>query len=352
MTKTEGVRTFPRRGSVVIVSWTRDGRRARGLAAYLGVDPYFVQLIDGRGLAWHLFWWVDYIYKTLATLAYLIARRPSTVIAQSPPSLCPMVCRVYCCAAGATLIVDAHNSAFHRPWVSVPGYLSALSPPAKILVHNDEYLRHLRSIYPGLHLTVLHDRLFDFRPARPDPPPLDSPYFLVPCSFVSSEPLEEVLSGALKYRSDSGACCNFVVSGDWRRAPAIKRKFGRRPGIRFVGRVDVGHYEQLLRQATGVIDMTTAPMVQQCAVVEALGAGVPMVTTDSDTNRRLVPASAVLCEARRDAIARAIAELAERREVLACGVIEDRELHEVRWRREFSAAAADMGLSSRPVRER
>jgi len=68
-------------------------------------------------------------------------------------------------------------------------------------------------------------------------------------------------------------------------------------------------YEEVLTNAYGVIALTEKSMKQSCAIAEAVGANLPIITSDTDTNRNLLFGGAIFSPVDVPGIKKAIAEL-------------------------------------------
>ena len=323
-------------GDAVFIVWGGYCRRAEVLGKRFHCPVLFIDhIISNRGDSWKYLFWIDYLYKGIHTLSYLIRRRPTYVFAQSPPSFCPVFCWIYCKLFHGTLIVDGHNNAFDKPWTSVPFYLRILSSSNTVMVHNDELERHLKTLYRNIPFYVLPDKFPRFPPRNEHPPSSEKPYFLVPLSFAPDEPFEEMFDAIASFLSTGNDPIEFVVTGNYRRKRDIHEKYHAVRGIRFVGYVENSGYDILVSNAHGVIALTKQQKTQQCAAVEAMGAAVPLIVSDTDTNRRLFPKGAILTSINVTGIRNSLERFLRERDALSDGIVEMRTHWDQEWEKAF-----------------
>ena len=320
----------------VFIIWNTYNRRPDVLAAYMKCDIVFIShIINNRGKYWKYLFWVDYLYKSLFTLGYLFRHRPAVVFAQSPPSFCPMVCWIYCRIFGRKLVVDGHNNAFESPWIKVPLYVKTLEKSFRVLVHNDELEAELRSNYPAMPLTTLPDKIPNF-PENPDAA-ADLPYLLVVLSYAGDEPLEVLFEAMAAYRQKTGKEIGFKITGNYKRQPQYYERYHQVDGIHFLGFVSNEQYEQELTGAMGVVALTSRQKTQQCASIEAMGAGVPQIVSETDTNSRLFFKGALIVPIESVALQDAFSEFPIRHPALRQEIVEVRDHWRLEWQQSFDA---------------
>jgi glycosyltransferase involved in cell wall biosynthesis len=337
-------------GRTAFIVWHPHQRRAAVLSAYLSADLLFARgLIRSRGLAWKLLFWLDYAWKAVETLSFLFRCRAETVFAQSPPSFCPMVCWLYCRLKGKKLVVDAHNGAFEPPWINVPLLLPLLRSAEAVIVHNREFAAHLRERHRGVKFFALTDRLPSV-PTRREPA-LGEKYILVVVSYQYDEPVEEIMKALASYLRSSPEGLVFKITGRWQKRPDLHRVYGNTPGIDYLGFVSDREYFEYLGGAFGVLALSERTMLQQCASVEALAAGVPSILSDSVTARRLFFKGSIFTGTGAEEITEAIREFRRIRQRLVEELPETRDAWRERWDADFRAvmeqvAAGESGEGS------
>jgi len=232
-------------------------------------------------------------------------------------------------------VVDAHNGAFREPWVSVPFHLRILKSATVVIVHNHEYENHLRQLYPDIRFHVLHDRIPIIDSSFGNKSAKAQKYILIISSWSPDEPLKEICKALQLYQEQNGNGIIFQISGDYSKNIELYNKYSRIDGINFLGFIDDNEYKKVLRNAFGVIALTTLPMVQQCAAMEAVGACVPMIIPDFDTNRRLFTKGAIFTSIDALNIKKAIEKLLNNRSILLDSIKEVREYLNREWESEF-----------------
>ena len=271
---------------IAFIIWNEFNRRPAELSKILHCKPLFIKrIINNRSKAWKYLFWIDYLYKSIYTLIYLISNRPEYVIAQSPPSFCPIVCYIYCKVRHKSLIIDGHNGGFERPWIKIPFYQYVMRKSNFILVHNIEFQNFLQQKFDWNNLFLLPDPIPNV--IRKQKMNENQKYFFVILSFAADEPLEELFAAMRLFLLEEDYDVNFIISGNYNRKFDIYSEYSKLDGINFVGYVDNLKYEELLVNAFGVIALSKRQMVQQCAAVESLGAEVPVILSENITNNRI-----------------------------------------------------------------
>ncbi len=313
------------------IVWAAYCRRSEVFSQFMNCDLVYIDpLIKNRGNIWHLFFWVDYLFKSICTLIYLFRHKPELVFAQSPPSFCPMVCWSYCKIFKKKLVVDAHNGSFEKPWVNIPMFIPVLrSSVVTVIVHNSELECFLKSRYKTIKFYTLHDKI----------PRIDlfensmkqKRYFLFVVSYNSDEPVEEALEAFKHILETSNLKIEFKITGNYKKHPNIFNRYGSVKGIEFLGYLEDSAYLKTLQKAFGTIALSTRRMVQLCASVESLGADIPLLLSDSPTSRRLFFKGAVFTDPNASSIYNAICIFYENRRQLHSGIKEVKLQWERNW---------------------
>jgi len=319
------------------VAWFKYERRAETLCHRLGIKPLFIDSLRfTKGKYRLLLIGFDYIFKTIVTLCYLIKIRPDIVFCQSPPSFCPMVCFAYCSLLRKKLIVDGHNGAFEVPWTKVPFYKSVLYSATRVLVHNEVLHSQLSMRYTKGNFYTLPDPIPKFLYSKfVSPTDRSDKYFIVVVSYSESEPIEKMLEGISRYLSKRTKRFSFLFTGDFNKRPDLYKRYSSVEGIQFLGYVDNNQYESLLCGAFGVIALADGEMVQQCASIEALGAEIPLIVTDSLTNRNIFTKGAVLVKNESDNLTEAIEFFLQSHEILKNDIKELKKYWVEKWENSF-----------------
>jgi hypothetical protein len=95
-------------------------------------------------------------------------------------------------------------------------------------------------------------------------------------------------------------------------------------------------YINFLHNAYGVVALSTLKMVQQCAAMEAIGANIPIIVTDSKTNRRLFYKGAVFTNPESLSIKKSIEDFLKMRSILHEDIKEIKSHLNEEWKNDFS----------------
>lgn len=320
---------------ILIVMWYGYSRRATSLSKELNCELLLIDSFITKNLKIRkYFLFIDYLLKTILTFKNLFKIKPDIVISTSPPSFCPIICYIYCKIFRVKLIVDAHNSAFLRPWISVPLYKRIMKNASLILIHNVELYNYLARKYYGYNLFVLPDPIPNFVNNKNQTfLEIDKKYFLVILSFSPDEPVELIFKSIMIFLdSFKDNIFYFYITGNYKKNLAIYNKYKDIREIQFLGFLDEKKYEQVLVNSYAVISFSTKQMVQQSAVIESLGAAVPVITENSETNRRIFKKGAILTELVENKVVEAFTELIENYDRLKKEIILQKSEYYLFWK--------------------
>lgn len=321
----------------VFIIWNEYNRRPDVLAQALQCESLFLKhIINNRSFAWKYLFWIDYLNKTFRTLVFLIQRKPDIVLAQSPPSFCPMVCLVYCKIKNKILITDGHNNAFESPWISIPWYKKVLRKSKAVLVHNEELADLLKQKYKDINFFTLPDKIISLQSPNHKPIKKFGRYFFVVASFASDEPLAELFEGIKLFMADRKYDIEFIITGNYRRNIKLYNLYKKMHKITFLGYVDDTYYIDYLKNAFGVIALSKRPMVQQCAAIESLGVEVPLITSDYPTNRRIFRKGAILTKNNPRDIKNAINQYISKASRLKTEITQLKKYSQAEWEENFA----------------
>lgn len=315
--------------------WYAYSRRAKSLSAELDADLILIDTFITKNIKLRKFLiWIDYLIKSVVTFKILYDRNPDIIIATSPPSFCPMVCYFYGKLFKKKLVVDAHNSAFLKPWIYTPYYLKTLMSAKLVLVHNIELNEFLKEHYFNIKFFVLQDPLSNFRIKKtevsPDFPPK---YFLLILSFSADEPVELIFNAIRTFlRNNNNEKVLFYATGNYNKNLKIYNKYKGIKGIKFLGFVDDSRYEEILTNSFAIISFSTKKMVQQSAAIEALSAGIPLISEKSETNNRIFYKGAILTDIVEQEIYWALSDMIKRQEILKKEMLSLRNEYSLSWK--------------------
>jgi glycosyltransferase involved in cell wall biosynthesis len=189
------------------------------------------------------------------------------------------------------LIADLHNAALLPLWMGVPGTMALLKQFDVILVHNkDVQVLALEAGITRDRLLVLEDRVPDFAPKN-SPRSIGRPALVMPCSFSPDEPIELVLDVARSLPD-----VDFIFTGDLQRIKRLRHPKELPENAVFTGFLEIDEFNDAILSSQGVLGLTTRDGIQLSAASEALGAGKPMILSDTPLLRSLFGPAALFTE--------------------------------------------------------
>lgn len=320
----------------VFVAWTDFQRRQLSMADCFGFEVVFLPArVTGRlGKA------LEYVAQILRTLRLLVSRRPKVLWLQLPPT--PLLWtailfrRIY--APELLIVADCHNAMLRPPWVSFPG-VRLLRKCHLVLVHNQAVYSDAAKIGVALErLLVLEDAPARISPVAP-PRAFDGiprPWVLLPASFKSDEPIEEVLQAAILAPEIS-----FLLTGNPDRARKRFEGLKVPDNVYRLGFLAKDQFDSLLAHCDAVLGLTKFDGIQLSVCNEAVGAGKPMILSDTKLLRHLFGRGSVFVDSfDPQALAAGCRAALAQLETLTHQVLALREERTACWREVQAAAAA------------
>lgn len=264
------------------VSWTDHGR-SRDIAEEVDLFNYVPR--SGKKLPLP----IKYCVLSWKTWRFLRTRRPQYVFFLQPPA--PLLVTAYAYAVatgGVTLLGDLHSGFFNdRKWSWFTNIGLRLLKRHHVLVTNEPLAEQIGSRVDDVH--VLHDVL---RPSTRSSGPVKEPYILLPLSYAADEPLESIMEAARATPE-----VTWKLTG---RAPAsLRARAGQ--NVEFTGFISNNEYEELLKEASAVLALTSRADTMQRAGYEALCANVPLLASDQVVLRQFFVDAAIYTD--HDAVA-------------------------------------------------
>lgn len=324
------------------LSWIDYQRRPDSMRSAVGYELRFIPAPFQSRLLKPL----GYLWQAAVSLGALVRGRPDVVWFQLPPSFIVHLMWLVRLLSGGRmrLIADCHNAALRKPWSTFPFTTALLNRMDLVLAHNREALRQARELGIGTsRLRLLETRpaqLMDRACARPAARLQNgSRTVLVPLSYGVDEPVDVVLSAASELPD-----VTFLLTGHLAKARA-KGYVERAPtNVRFTGQVDVARYNDLLVGCDLVLGITALEGIQLSAANEAVGAGKPLLLSDTAILRELFGSAAVFAPNQPRAIALAIVSALEQSEALAAGSRDLAAARELRWLDQLRDALGAIGV--------
>lgn len=326
----------------VFIAWTPFQRRQLSMAPLLGFEPVFMPLGQGPRPLRPL----QYLHHALATLDFLRGRRPETIWVQLPqvPLLSAALWHRRWVDPGVRIIADCHNRILNPPWNRWPGLKAQMNACDAVVVHNRTVLPKVEAlgIRPEL-LRILEDPPALLRRVARSAAPHPKPWVLFLASFNPDEPIQELFAAA-RLAPD----IHFVLAGEAGRANGRHVLADPPPNVVLPGYLSGDALDAAILEADAVLALTKLEDAQLSSAAEAIGAGRPMVLSDTPVTREMYYQGGVFVDTYDPAsIVRgcrvAIAEAGRLR-------AESQALREERYRRWWTQAAAigdvlDLGRS-------
>lgn len=270
----------------IYISWTRFNWHAHYQSKTFNAKIYFINnfLSDIRKLK-KFFKFIDYLVKSLTTIFIILKIRPELLFIESPPPFASYIAFLYKKLFKKKFVIDAHNGAFEPPMSSVPYWGNILSGADLVIVHNNPLRNFLSKKFKDVKFFTLNDPLPTYKKMEDNN---DSFYILVVTTFHGDEPIEIVLEGISEYiKRNPSSKAEFRITGNYNKKINIFNKYNKVNKIIFLGFLDQDSFYQQHSNAIGIISYSVREMVQQYALMEALGAGKPFISNKNLTNTEL-----------------------------------------------------------------
>jgi glycosyltransferase involved in cell wall biosynthesis len=307
-------------------------RRTRELAAALQLE--LVELHAGRG-GWRY-------PRLLAQTAHTVLRhRPALVFVQCPSIVLGLAAVMLKQVFGFILVADLHNEAvspFNYSSRIYQRIVRLIWSGADICIVTNHALKRLveRS---GATTCVLPDRVPALSPAGPSAGRERIVKVVFICTFAPDEPVREVIQAA----GILGPGFQLAVTGDPRRLPL---DIVLPPNVELTGFLPDAGYEQTLRDADVLLDLTRMDDCLVCGGYEAVAVEKPLVTSDTAALRTLFSRGTVFATHDPLALAAAIVRASEERERLAGEMRTLKQELAVSWAHQCAALVRRIGAIS------
>jgi glycosyltransferase involved in cell wall biosynthesis len=291
------------RTPAIWISWERH-RRSREICRALDV-PLFEITSDGAGA-------LRYVSLLLRTALCIARRRPRVLFVQCPSIVLGVWAVCLKLVWRYTLVADLHNEAVEPFIHSFPGYrgmIGLIKRTADVsLVSNaglaDSVTRSGGTAY------VLPDKVPEMSVPSPAAAAGPARRVVFICTFAPDEPYGSVIEAAALL----GSSVEVAVTGDYRR---LEPPLDVPAHVRLTGFLPQSEYDQLLRDADVLVDLTAMENCLVCGAYEAVALEKPLVTSDTAALRRHFHRGAVYTTHDPAALAAAIAQALHQRTALA-----------------------------------
>lgn len=268
---------------VSVLAWSNVPERSREIASALGGESkciYDLPLVNPRLIP------LRYAGSAVATVLYLIARRPRAVIASNPPVIPGLIAYLYGRITGAPVVLDSHPSAFG--FYKSKKFIKLMMPLHHFLIPRvqgnivavDDLVERVRR--RGGNAVIVHEAPPLWKSSAP-PPLRRRPTVLFVCSFNVDEPVTAVIDAARQLPD-----VDIVVTGDLRKAPPQLAERAA-SNLSFVGYLDQSAYRDALANADIVMTLTNRPEAVNRVANEAVFARRPLIVSDWPALERYFP---------------------------------------------------------------
>ena len=283
-----------KKGRCLFIVWKGYQRRAEVLAPLFDADIKFIPHLFRNKYLRPL----DYFYKLVVTIFYMLKTKPSYAIVQAPPhyaALPPLL-------LGTPYIVDGHNGIFQSYWHKLPLFSTIMQKSKAIIVHNSEFLAMFGKTFPKKPFIVVADPL-QYIDAKGVARKKNQILFV--CSFDHDEPIEAIIN-TIERTPDY----NFVITADPKKLPAQHRqRLEACENLHLTGFLSTEEYHNTLCSSTAAIALTNMVATQQSGACEALSSDTPLIATRSTLSEKLFGDWAILVDNNADSIVAGIRDL-------------------------------------------
>lgn len=267
--------------SQVFIAWTDFQRRQMSMAPLFGFKTFFLPVAPTLRLMRPF----QYIAHAIETVSLLKRERPKLIWVQLPqaPLLSAALWYKRFHDRGVRIIADCHNRILNPPWNRWPGITAQLNQCDAIVVHNLKVLPKAKAM--GIRQDILH--VLEDPPAVIREPASQAiefprPWVLCLASFDPDEPIAELLAAA-RLAPD----IRFVLAGETDRARGKHDLSVCPTNVILPGWLSGEKLDSAITTADAVLAMTKLNDAQLSSAAEAIGAGRPMVLSDTPVTRSM-----------------------------------------------------------------
>lgn len=271
---------------IIYISWTKFSWHAQYQAKTFNAKIYFINnIFSNLNILKILFKFLDYLAKSLTTIIIILKERPEILFTEAPPPFASYIAIFYKKLFNKKLVIDAHNGVFEPPMSSIPYWGNILSGADLVIVHNNPLKNFLSRKFNNVNFFTLNDPFPIYKKIDNIN---NTNYILVVTTFHGDEPIEIVLEGILEYiRRNPNTEVEFRITGNYNKKINLFNKYNKISKFIFLGFLNQDAFYQQHSNAIGIISYSIREMVQQYALMEALGAGKPFISNKNLTNTEL-----------------------------------------------------------------
>jgi glycosyltransferase involved in cell wall biosynthesis len=323
----------------LFIAWVPFQRRQISMAPLLGFEPVFHPIRQAARVLRP----AQYLANGMKTLSLLRSRRPGVVWVQLPQVPLLTVALLYkrWFDPRVRIIADCHNRILNPPWSNWPGLTAQLNACDVVVVHNTAVTPKVLAlgVRPDL-LRLLEDPPATIRGEPTSTLSFPHPWMLFLASFNPDEPVQELFEAA-RLAPD----IHFVLAGDANRATG-RHSIGSHPkNVILPGYLNGADLDVAISSADAVLALTKLEDAQLSSAGEAIGAGRPMVLSDTPVTRELYYKGGVFVDTYSPAsIVKGCREAIEGGERLAAQSLALRDERHARWRAQAESISEVLAL--------
>lgn len=313
------------------IAWIGFQRRQVSISAHLRMELFFHPIPKRTPKLTKA---LNYLGAAYATWCRLLVVRPRIVWVQVPQTPALWVAQLYrlLVCRDAKVIADCHNACFRAPWANIPFGMSSVRRADYVLVHN-ESLRSI-ALEHGINdekLVVLEDPPARFKATEKDVFPCNAvkPWGLFPAGFADDEPIQELIEAAAKQPN-----VTFLVTGNTANLKNRDLLKLAPANLNFLGFLSREDFDLLVLTCDFVLALTKFDGIQLSVCGEAVGAGKPMLVSDTPLLKHLYPAGSEYVQPTAESIAAGVQRIIGRLEEAAAEMAAFRDTTETRWKKE------------------
>jgi len=268
----------------MIISWGNYIRRSSSISELTGLNELQFQSRFKKIILKP----IDYFLAFIRSLYSVVKFRNKTeliVLVLPPNFLLYLVPFISITARKNTKIyADCHNSTFAKKWRKMPFFEFFLQKCDLIIVHNEDFRTKIYNTYSFKNLQVIPDppsipnqmNLNDLKRLKDD-------YFVLPASFASDEPIDELIYYLKSNRFQELGSRIYITGPSHKLDKSIIKVIDQINNVSLTGFLSNNEYEILLKHSTGVLCLTKHESIQLCAINEAIGFGSVPIFSATNT---------------------------------------------------------------------
>jgi glycosyltransferase involved in cell wall biosynthesis len=265
----------------LFIAWVPFQRRQVSMAPLLEFEAAFLPIRQTTRILRPF----QYLVNAIKTLSLLKAKQPTVIWVQLPQVPLLTVALLYrrMFDRNVRVVADCHNRIFNPPWSNWPGLRGQLNACDVVVVHNEAIMPKVSEL--GVRHEVL--RLLEDPPAEihsgvPSALSFPHPWMLFLASFNPDEPVQELFEAAHLVPD-----IHFVLAGDSNRASGRHSIWGHPKNVILPGYLSGADLDSVIGSADAILALTKLDDAQLSSAGEAIGAGRPMVLSDTPVTRDL-----------------------------------------------------------------